>query len=240
MRMWWRLALLGVIGCLSLALAPLDRLLPVPMDPVLLCLLAVVQPTLLVLLAAALGLWAAPKVGLDAPAVRAWSEGRPVLPVLRRQALPAIFAALAIGAVLVAFWKFVSQQPAAAPLLGFEVPLVAKLLYGGVVEELLLRWGMMSLFAWLVWRLSGSPRPAPAWCLWTAILAAALLFAVGHLPALYALAPDAANALAGPVVAANAAAGVVFGWLFWRHGLETAMMAHAGAHIVGTLALAML
>ena len=239
MRMWWRLALLGVIGCLSLSLAPIERLVPVPIDPVLLRLLAVVQPTLFVLLAAALGLWAAPKVGLDAPAVRAWSEGRPVLPELRRHALPAIFAALAIGAVLAAFGSFISRQPAAAPLLAFEVPLIARMLYGGIVEELLLRWGMMSLFAWLVWRLAGSPRPVPAWCLWTAILAAALLFAVGHLPALYALAPDAANALVGPVMAANAAAGVVFGWLFWRRGLEAAMMAHGLAHLFGAAAIAL-
>jgi hypothetical protein len=32
----------------------------------------------------ALGLWAAPKVGLDAPVVRAWAEGKSLWPALRR------------------------------------------------------------------------------------------------------------------------------------------------------------
>ena len=35
------------------------------------------------------------------------------------------------------------------------------------------------------------------------------------------------------VVVANTAFGVLFGWLFWRYGLEAAMIAHAMAHLVG-------
>ena len=34
------------------------------------------------------------------------------------------------------------------------------------------------------------------------------------------------------VVGGNTLAGLVFGWLFWRHGLEAAMVAHALAHVV--------
>jgi membrane protease YdiL (CAAX protease family) len=36
----------------------------------------------------------------------------------------------------------------------------------------------------------------------------------------------------------NTAAGVVFGWLYWRHNLETAMIAHASVHLaLGALSL---
>jgi hypothetical protein len=239
--MWWRLSLLGLIGCLSLSLAPFERLVPeAPMDPTLLRLLAVIQPALLVLLAVALGLWAAPKVGLDAPLVRARAEKRSGLPELRQQAMPAILGGLAVAAVLVAFWSYVRLQPAAAPLLTIEFPLATKLLYGGIVEELLLRWGMMSLFAWIAWRLVRKPVPVPAWCLWTAIVASALLFAVGHLPALFLIAPDAPDSLVAIVVAANALPGLLFGWLFWRRGLEAAMIAHASAHLFGTMAIALI
>jgi membrane protease YdiL (CAAX protease family) len=237
LQVWWRLSLLGIVGASSMALAPLERLVPVPIDPVLLRLLSTVQPTLLVLLAAALGLWAAPKVGLDAPVFRAWAEGRAVLPALRRQAPAAILAGLAAAAILLAFWSFVRGRPEAASLTAFEIPLVTKLLYGGIVEELLLRWGLMSLFAWIIWRIAGAPGKAPAWGLWTALAAAALLFAFGHLPVLHLLVPDPAPALTAAVLAANFMPGLVFGWLFWKRGLEAAMMAHALAHLFAATAL---
>jgi membrane protease YdiL (CAAX protease family) len=51
------------------------------------------------------------------------------------------------------------------------------LFYGGIVEEILLRWGVMTLLAWAGWRVlqhgKGTPRPA---IIWTASIIAALLF----------------------------------------------------------------
>jgi hypothetical protein len=38
------------------------------------------------------------------------------------------------------------------------------------------------------------------------------------------------------VVGGNAAAGILFGFLFWRHGLESAMIAHATAHVLAYVA----
>jgi membrane protease YdiL (CAAX protease family) len=63
-----------------------------------------------------------------------------------------------------------------------------------------------------------------------AIVLSAILFGVGHLPALAATYP-----LTGPLVlrtvALNALVGIGLGWLFWRHSLETGMMAHASFHV---------
>ncbi|MCP2936766.1 CPBP family glutamic-type intramembrane protease, partial [Salmonella enterica subsp. enterica serovar Typhimurium] len=67
---------------------------------------------------------------------------------------------------------------------------------------------------------------------WIAIAVAALIFAVAHLPILYLAAGELPPSLVGAIVAGNAFPGMVFGWLFWRHGLEAAMMAHAGAHLI--------
>jgi membrane protease YdiL (CAAX protease family) len=38
-------------------------------------------------------------------------------------------------------------------------------------------------------------------------------------------------ALVTRVIVLNTVAGLVFGWLFWRRGLEAAMVAHATAHL---------
>ena len=230
-RMWWRLALLGLPGTFSVLLLRLDQFGPPPFDPRLLKALAVAQPTVLMLLAVALGLWAAPKVGFDAPVVRAWAERRPILPALAPQLTPAAWVGLAMGVMLVGFWGVVRAQDFAAPVATLEIPLAMKLLYGGVVEELLLRWGVMSLFVWIVWRLSGAAGPIPAWVVWTGLVASSILFAAGHLPVLSVLLPNPPTWLVTLVVGANFVPGVMFGWLFWRRGLEAAMMAHALAHM---------
>lgn len=239
-KMWWRLSLLGALGTLSAALIPLEGFGPPPFDPALLKVLAVVQPTVLMMLAVALGLWAAPRVGLDAPAVRAWAEARPVWPALRPQLAPAALGGLAMAALLVGFWSMVRAQPFATPILAFEMPLATKLLYGGIVEELLLRWGVMSLFVWIAWRAGGGRGPVPVRAVWGALVASSVLFAAGHLPVLYALLPDPPGWFVGLALAANFIPGMLFGWLYWRRGLEAAMIAHALAHLLSTAALALL
>ncbi|HLL45691.1 MAG TPA: CPBP family glutamic-type intramembrane protease, partial [Longimicrobiaceae bacterium] len=112
---------------------------------------------------------------------------------------------------------------------------LAGMLYGGITEELMMRWGVMSLLAWAGWRLfqRGRGEPGPA-VMWAAILAAALLFGAGHLGAVSAIAPLTV-AVVARTVALNALAGVAFGWLFWRRSLEAAMLAHMTGHVVLTL-----
>lgn len=239
-RMWRRLALIGLPGALSVALIPLDGFGPPPFDPVLLKLLVVIQPTVLMLLAIALGLWAAPKVGLDAPAVRAWAERRPILPALAPQLAPAMLGGLAVAIMLVGFWWVVRAQAFTAPVIALEMPLATKLLYGGIVEELLLRWGVMSLFVWIAWRLGGAARPVPGWAVWSALVASSVLFAAGHLPMLHVLLPAAPGWFVGMALMGNFIPGMLFGWLYWRRGLEAAIIAHALAHLLSTAALALL
>jgi hypothetical protein len=107
--------------------------------------------------------------------------------------------------------------------------------YGALNEELLLRLGMLSLLGllarWLVHgpRDSGSGLPAGAF--WVANALTALLFAAAHLPAMAAIAAWTAINVAH-VLVLNALAGAVFGWLYWRGGLESAMCGHLCADII--------
>lgn len=72
---------------------------------------------------------------------------------------------------------------------------------------------------------------APAWILWPANAIAALLFGALHLPQAALIA-----GLSPPVVAftlvGNGIAGLAFGWLYWKHGLVSAMAAHFSIDIV--------
>ena len=71
----------------------------------------------------------------------------------------------------------------------------------------------------------------PAWILWTASAIAALLFGALHLPQAAMIA-----GLSPPVVAftliGNWIPGMAFGWLYWKHGLVSAMVAHFSIDIV--------
>jgi membrane protease YdiL (CAAX protease family) len=193
---------------------------------------SIFQNALLVALAVWGGVALAPAVGLRAPAFEAAALRRPIMAALRPQILPGLIGGVPGGLLLFASLRL-SPGPIAALQGQFTPPLFARVLYGGITEEVLLRWGLMTVFTWLTWRFvqrkSGTVKVG---LVWLAIVASALLFGAGHLP----LAHFLIGSLNGPVVAfvvgLNAAFGVLFGWLYWRRGLESAMVAHAAAHLV--------
>jgi membrane protease YdiL (CAAX protease family) len=228
--------MLGVVILTTTVLPQLlaETILPAPMWVISLAGLA--QSALLVALATWAGVALAPAVGLRAPAFEAGVAGRAIAPALKPQLLPGIIAGLVGGLLLFAVNR---NAPAALAAVQerFSPPFLARVLYGGITEELLLRWGVMTAFVWLAWRFLQHRRGAPrVTYIWLAIVVSAFLFGVGHLPA--------ASALVGPldvnvvvfVIGANAVFGLVFGYLFWRFGLESAMIAHALAHVVNYFA----
>jgi membrane protease YdiL (CAAX protease family) len=116
---------------------------------------------------------------------------------------------------------------------------VAGMLYGGIVEELLMRWGVMTLLAWIGWRLTsraGKREPgAPSKVvMWTAITLAALLFGAGHLPTT-AMIVSLTPVVIVRALVLNGIGGMLFGWLYWQRSLEAAMIAHATFHVVATI-----
>ena len=233
-----RLMLLGSIGIASLLLVPLERVLPLAFPAPVIRLLGTIQPAILMIAFTALGAWLAPKVGLDAALVRAAVEKRPMKPILRGQLPAALLAGLFMAAIILLYDAFYASKLVVpgSPAASLEIPLITRVLYGGIVEELMLRWGAMSLLVWLVWKASRAGDPIPVWSYWLGIALAALLFAAGHLPLLYSIQGSPSVELVGAVMIGNSTGGVLFGWLFWKRGLEAAMMAHALAHLFAAMA----
>ncbi len=105
-------------------------------------------------------------------------------------------------------------------------------LYGGIVEEILLRLFVMSLLAWLLSKIFRQLEVIKNnYIMWAAIIISSALFGLGHLPITSALAAITPLVVARAIVL-NGIGGVVFGWLFWKKGLEYAMVAHFTADIV--------
>jgi membrane protease YdiL (CAAX protease family) len=104
-------------------------------------------------------------------------------------------------------------------------------LYGGITEELLCRLFLLSALALLLAWLLGTRDGLRSWTFWTANLLAALLFGFGHLPATARLLPLTPLVVTRALIH-NGLPGLAMGWLFWRRGLESAMLAHGVTDIV--------
>lgn len=106
---------------------------------------------------------------------------------------------------------------------------ITRFLYGGITEEILMRFGAMSFIVFLLTRIFGKND---ARNVWIAIGITAVLFGMGHLPMLKMAIGDPPAILTTFIILANGLAGIVFGWLYWKRGLECAMVAHIMAHVV--------
>jgi membrane protease YdiL (CAAX protease family) len=231
--------LLGVVAVLPLILDLVSTVAPrqdgPPLSLPLLITLALAQNGLLLAVAITLGLMLAPRVGLTMPVIEAWAGGRSA-PPFGGSAVRAFALGAGAGAALVAIDVLFFLDSLSAPMrASFDTPLWKRLLagvvYGGITEELLMRLFLLSLVVWLLgrwWRTSG--RPADG-AFWMGIAIVALIFGLGHLPATSLLAP-LTPALVVRALWLNGIAGVAFGYLYWRHGLEAAMLGHMSAHLV--------
>jgi hypothetical protein len=238
---WQVLLAGGLAGVASLLLVPFEALAPSPIPHFTLRALAAIQPAILTVLAVLLGEVTARRVGLRAPLVDAWISGAGSGRIFRRQIGPAMAAGAAVAAILIAYsltvgQSLVSGAGAKARLASFDLPLATKLLYGGITEELLTRWALVSLFAWVGWRFTGCRERTSTAVLAASVVLAAVLFGAGHLPLLFLIAPSANLMTVLAVLAANVLPGMLFGWLYVRRGLEAAVIAHMTAHALSTLA----
>lgn len=235
----WTAGVLSAVAVLPYAITLQQSVLErVPLPLATIVALSIVQSAILLAIATGLGLFLAHRLGLGAPLLEAWLAGRPQVPGMARGLALAAAAGAGVGAALLAFEVAVFlprlpdalRSPATPPGPG-QGALAA--LYGGIGEELLTRLFLLTLFAWLLSRLArghARGRPSDA-VLWTATVAAALLFGALHLPATAAL-TSITPLVATRALLLNGIAGLAFGWLYWSRGLESAMIAHFTADIV--------
>ena len=109
----------------------------------------------------------------------------------------------------------------------------AAILYGGVIEEVMMRLFFMSLLALLGWKLfcRQAPQP-PVRVLVIANVLAALLFAAGHLPATQLTFGQITPMLLLRCFLLNGAFGLIFGRFYRKYGIQYAMLAHVLFHLV--------
>lgn len=145
--------------------------------------------------------------------------------------LLAVAAGLAFGVcmALADALVFRSVIPASQAVLLSNLSAAGRIAYFApfvVIEELIYRLAAMTACVWLLTKIFG-PQ---AWCYWAAILiSAVILYPAAHHAYLAALVPGALTVTREILL--HGGAGVLWGWLYWRHGFCSAVVGHLSAHL---------
>ncbi len=142
------------------------------------------------------------------------------------------------------YWTFGKVIPEVAASYGSEITIrnvdnwIASIFYGGIVEELLLRLFLMSLVAFIIWKLlykKCTKDDIPSIVFVGANVICGLIFAAGHLPATISTFGGLSFLIVVRCFLLNGALGIVFGELYRRYGIQYAFVGHMGAHIISKL-----
>ena len=249
----WIASILGTIAVLpyvlelqSGALEQLD--LPMPLS--VLIALQIIQSGVLFGILTFLGLLLAKRVGLGTPILDSVTGGESAFDKLRA-ILPISIGLGVLASLLIVGLDAYVFQPALIQELGGKANVLNQTaqpaawkgflasFYGGTAEEILLRLFAMSLLAWLGSFINKAKDGKPTNLIfWIANILAGILFGIGHLPAAALILP-LTTLVVMRIVLLNAVGGIVFGWLYQKHGLESAMIAHFSADLVLHVLLAL-
>ena len=208
--------------------------LPIPFPIAI--LVQIIQVTLFVSIAIFFGLFLGKKVGLGAPIIEDWLTGESIKERLKPVLVISIVLGLLVGILLFVLDRFafaVFVEPITASQA--EPPLWQRFLvcfYGGINEEIGMRLFLMTLIVWISYKIARTKDNRPTNIgVWSAIIIISVIFGLGHLPmtaTFMAITP----VVVIRAIVLNGIAGVAFGWLYWKKGLESAIISHFSADII--------
>jgi Type II CAAX prenyl endopeptidase Rce1-like len=197
--------------------------------------LQVLQEVGLLSIAIFVGIFCTRSIGLHSHTIDYFVFNQP----LSTSIIPELKVSLGLGAIVTIIVLIIDQLiqpflPTALQAVNSGKPSwlgsLAGILHGGINEEILIRWGLMSLLIWGGWKLSKWGIALPATSIYQiAIVGAAIIFGLLHLP-ITATITSLTPIVITRALLLNGIAGVACGWLFWQYSLEAAILAHASFH----------
>jgi len=237
LKLFLLLFFLGLLGILSLLT------IQIPMDSIPaeiakrfssneLKMLTLINPTILLIIALIIGILLYDKVNLQLPLLFPENDieqsAKSFAKIIKYGLLGGALAGSLIVCTGLLFQPHLPTDFTEASQ-KIELSVFARLLYGGITEELLLRFGVMTLTVWIASKITKTLSPA---VYWSGILISSLLFALGHFRILFQTVEYPSSMLLIYILLGNSVGGLIFGWLYWKKGLEAAIIAHMATHIV--------
>jgi membrane protease YdiL (CAAX protease family) len=202
--------------------------------PVLL-LAQLIQSIIIFSVAIYVGLYLSKIVGFNLPVLEGWLEGKRVGNYIKSILVISIGMGILAGILIIissflftsASSIFMSAELNIAPWQGFLASF-----YGGIGEEILFRLFLMTIIVWVLFKIKKTEDGKPTnIIIWIAIIITAIIFGLGHLPITSSITPITPVIIARAIIL-NGIGAVIFGWLYWKNGLESAMIGHFSTDIV--------
>lgn len=231
------LFLLGMCGVLSMLTMEIP--LPEEVKTVLeeqftaeqIKLLLLVNPTIIMIVSVIIGTVLYHKVNLRVPLIEKFLKISSVsidkLNIVKYGLLGGLLSGISLRAISLLFSsllpiEFLKLEESIQPTF------VVRFLYGGFTEEIMLRFGLMTFIIWLISKVFKSLNSKT---FWGGIIIAAIIFAIGHFPIVFQTIETPSFMLLTYILIGNSIGGVIFGWLYWKKGLEAAFIAHIITHL---------
>ncbi len=194
----------------------------------ILVLVSVFQGAVIFGLATFFGLILAEKTGFKIPLLTSWFEKKEI--EYTKTFWLSVLLGLIAGVLIFLLDKFAFQQSIlsitnVAPWKGFLASF-----YGGIAEEIIMRLFLLSLLVFILTKIFRQKKDHTL-LVWISIIIISVIFGLGHLPitsAVTAITPM----IVFRAILLNGVGGIIFGWLYWKKGLESAMIAHFSADII--------
>lgn len=176
------------------------------------------------------------KIGLGANIIERLTEGKKIIKDIKNIlpisiGLGVLAGGLIIGLDLIFYYLSGSETAISTASPGIFQGFLASF-YGAINEEIMMRFFLMSLVIFIINLIirhkKGKPKPIVAWI---AIIITSVLFGLGHLPITSSLVAITPLIITRAIVL-NSIGGIAFGFLFWKKGLESAMISHFSADII--------
>lgn len=133
--------------------------------------------------------------------------------------------------IIIAFNPFLPSDSVFLKV-GLRPYLIGTLLNEGITWEIISRFGYLTFFVWLIYKISGKLTPK---VYWTAILISGIIFGLGTLFPNYFIHGMPSTPMLSYTIVYSIVMATTFGWLYWKKGLETAMIAHIMAFLIITI-----
>jgi Type II CAAX prenyl endopeptidase Rce1-like len=231
---WAALSMLGTMLAMPFLFTLLDTLNmsnrpPLPM----LVVVSVLQTGVLAFLLSWAGTAAGRKLQIGSPFIENWLARKPI-EIPKSMALALLLGAASGIVVIATDALFAPYMPALidrAPPQPSPLQGLLASAYGGISEEVQMRLGATTLFAWLVAHLFGFQDRGRTLSLSLGVLFGALVFGAGHLPLAFSIWPPSAVVVTR-ILLLNAIVGLIAGYMYIHRGLEHAVVLHFTADIV--------
>ena len=241
-RVFWVLLIAALAGAAAAfplvfeVFRPLIENAPASLPVPLIIIIGIAQNALLLAVVIGIGLLLARKLGLGAPLLESRLYGERPRVNARDSLMYGALVGVIVGIVLLITLLIAAPHLPGLPFVSSARAAIWKRIlvcfYGGIDEEVLTRLFLLSLIAWIGTRVFQKQKDqVSAATFWVANVIAAIVFGLGHLP-------NAAMVMQiTPVVVVlalflNGVAAISFGYLYWKRGLESAIVAHFCADFV--------